>query len=87
MTTNANYIYSTLNTMHSNIFSPSCSHYESVQYLKSTQYMVVLVLLLLLETALATDIFLNSDWEKVHYVFLNLLFFLAKQTCVACHEL
>lgn len=42
--------------------------------------MVVLVLLLLLETFLAADIFLNSDWEKVHYyVLANVLFFLAKQ--------
>ena len=52
--------------MHMHMSSPSCSHFEFIGYLKSAQYMVILVSLLLLETALAADIFLNSDWEKVY---------------------
>lgn len=34
-------------------------------------YMVIISVLLLLETAMAVDILLNSDWEKVNHLFIN----------------
>lgn len=50
--------------------------------------MVILVLLLLMETALAADVFLNSDWEKVMDIDRDLFFFFsAKQHVLFCHKL
>ena len=41
------------------------AHVLYIANLKSTKYMMVIILLLLLETAMAADILLNSNWEKV----------------------
>lgn len=44
---------------------PSSWCFEIFVDLEWTKYMVVIFLLLLLESAMAADILLNSDWEKV----------------------